>query len=154
MRPWEQFGDVESGGGRGGGGGGTSDNLNDESTSIYISHDIHADEEAAFGHSHNHNNKNNNNVSTDDVYSLSQRSKKAISLDTFGTSNSYGHEMWVDRYRKQGLWKKIFAKQIWVQDQTVRLIQDRIVVQSHAWSLICSVPLTALFLALPVAGII
>lgn len=166
LRPWEQFEDVEAGGrgvgggggGRGGGrGGGTLDNLNDDSTSIYISHDINADEEATFGHTHHnhsHNNKNNNNVSTDDVYSLSQRSKKAISLDTFGTSNSYGHELWVDRYRKQGLWKKIFAKQIWVQDQTVRLIQDRIVLQSHAWSLICSVPLTALFLALPVAGII
>lgn len=143
-------------GGRGG--GGTSENLNDDSTSIYISNNIHADEEAAFGHSHIHNNKNdinnNNNVSTDDVYSLSQRSKKAISLDTFGTSNSYGHELWVDRYRKQGLLKRIFAKQIWVQDQTVRLIQDRIVLHSHAWSLICSVPLTALFLALPVAGII
>lgn len=163
LRPWEQFGDVETGGrGGGGGGGGTSDNLNDDSTSIYISHDIHADEEAAFGHNHNNNNHNHNNkndininsVSTDDVYSLSQRSKKAISLDTFGTSNSYGHESWVDRYRKQGLFKKIFAKKIWVQDQTVRLIQDRIVLQSHAWSLICSVPLTALFLALPVAGII
>ena len=145
-------------GGGGGGGGGTSDNSNDDSTSIYISHDIHADEEAAFGHTHLHhnsnNNKSNNNVSTDDVYSLSQRSNKAISLDTFGTSNSYGHEMWVDQYRKQGLLKKIFAKQIWIQDQTVRLIQDRIVLQSHAWSLICSVPLTALFLALPVAGII
>lgn len=165
LRPWEQFGDVETGGR----GGGTSDNLNDDSTSIYISHhDIHADEEAAaFGHSHNHNhnnnnkndiiinNNNNNSVSsTDDVYSLSQRSKKAISLDTFGTSNSYGHESWVDRYRKQTLFKKIFAKQIWVQDQTVRLIQDRIVLQSYVWSLICSVPLTALFLALPVAGII
>lgn len=156
LRPWEQFGDVETGGERGG--GATSENLNDDSTSIYISHNIHADEEAAFGHSHIHNNKNdinnNNNVSTDDVYSLSQRSKKAISLDTFGTSNSYGHELWVDRYRKQGLLKRIFAKQIWVQDQTVRLIQDRIVLHSHAWSLICSVPLTALFLALPVAGII
>lgn len=163
LRPWEQFGDVETGGRGGvGGGGGTTDNLNDDSTSIYINHDIHADEEAAFGHSHNHNHNNKNDInninnsvsSTDDVYSLSQRSKKAISLDTFGTSNSYGHESWVDRYRKQGLFKKIFAKQIWVQDQTVRLIQDRIVLQSHVWSLICSVPLTALFLALPVAGII
>lgn len=156
LRPWEQFGDVEGSGGGGGGGSsaGGSDNLNDDSTSIYVSHDIHLDEEAALGH-HNHNNKNKNkNVSTDDVYSLSQRSKKAISLDTFGTSNSYGHELWVDRYKKQSLLKKIFAKQIWVQDQTVRLIQDRIVLQSHMFSLIFSVPLTALFVALPVAGII
>lgn len=159
LRPWEQFGDVETGG-RGQGEGGTLDNLNDDRTSIYISHNIHADEEAAFGHGHNNKNdinttsNNNSASSTDDVYSLSQRSKKAISLDTFGTSNSYGHESWVDRYRKQSLLKKIFAKQIWVQDQTVRLIQDRIVLQSHAWSLIFSLPLTALFLALPVAGII
>lgn len=32
-------------------------------------------------------------LSTDDVYSMSHRSKKGISLDTFGTSNSYGHEI-------------------------------------------------------------
>lgn len=172
LRPWEQFSDVEgssSNGGGGGGGGssaGGSDNLNDDSTSIYISHNIHVDEEAALGHNHHHhhhkhnknkknnkNNDNNNNLSTDDVYSLSQRSKKGISLDTFGTSNSYGHELWVDRYRKQSLMKKIFAKQIWVQDQTVRLIQDRIVLQSHMWSLVFSLPLTALFVALPVGGI-
>lgn len=158
LRPWEQFVDVEGGGAAAGGSSaGGSDNLNDDSTSIYTGQNIHLDEEAALGHvnnhHHNHNHKNNN-VSTDDVYSLSQRSKKGISLDTFGTSNSYGHELWVDRYRKQSLWKKIFAKQIWVQDQTVRLIQDRIVLQSHMWSLIFSVPLTALFVALPVSGII
>lgn len=148
LRPWEQFGVDGSGSNAIG-----SDNLNDDSTSIYISNDIHLDEEAALGHN-KHSKHKNSNVSTDDVYSLSQRSKKGISLDTFGTSNSYGHELWVDRYKKQGLLKQIFAKQIWVQDQTIRLIQDRIVLQSHAWSLILSVPLTALFVALPVSGII
>lgn len=163
LRPWEQFADDEGGGAAAS--GSSADglyHLNDDSTSIYTSQNIHVDEEAALGHvnnhHHHHHNQNhnhkNNNVSTDDVYSLSQRSKKGISLDTFGTSNSFGHELWVDKYRKQSLWKKIFAKQIWVQDQTVRLIQDRIVWQSHMWSLVCSVPLTAFFVALPVGGII
>ncbi|MCJ1262664.1 hypothetical protein MMC22_002534 [Lobaria immixta] len=93
-------------------------------------------------------------LSTDDVYSLPQRSKRAISLDTFGTSNSFGHELWVDKYRKTPLIRKIFSRQIWVQDQTVRLLQDRIVIQSHIWSMLITVPLTALFVALPEFNVI
>lgn len=93
-------------------------------------------------------------LSTDDVYSLPQRSKRAISLDTFGTSNSYGHELWVDKYRNTPLIRKIFSQQIWVQDQTIRLLQDRIVIQSHIWSLMVTIPLTALFVALPVFNVI
>lgn len=93
------------------------------------------------------------NLSSEDVYSLSHRSKRGISLDTFGTSNSYGHELWVDRYRKQPLIRKIFTKQIWIQDQTVRLIQDRIVIQSHLWSLLITILLTALIVGLPVLDV-
>lgn len=93
-------------------------------------------------------------LSTDDVYSMSHRSKRGISLDTFGTSNSYGHEIWVEKYKQKSLIGKIFARQVWVQDETIRLLQDRIVMQSHAWSLLITIPLTALIVALPQGNVL
>lgn len=123
LRPWEQFGDGAS-----------------------LS-SFEADDEAT--------------LSTDDVYHLDIRSaggggatmdKRGISMDTFGTSNGYGHEGWVEKYRNKPLVRKVFAKQIWIQDETVRLLQDRIVMQSHVWALGIVVPLQVLLVALPVYG--
>ena len=119
-------------------------------------------------------------LSTDDVYHLDNRSggalsgigsggggvggggggvgggggKRGISMDTFGTSNGYAHEGWVEKYRNKPLVRKVFAKQIWIQDETVRLLQDRIVMQSHVWALGIVVPLQVVLVALPVYGMI
>ena len=94
------------------------------------------------------------NLSTDDMFSMASRSRNSVSLDTFGTSNSYSHELWVERYKKKHLFHKIFTKSVWVQEQGMRLLQDKIVKQSHAWALIISVLLTASVLALPQANVI
>ncbi|KAL8809895.1 MAG: hypothetical protein Q9223_007858 [Gallowayella weberi] len=95
-------------------------------------------------------------LSTDDVYSMSNRSgeKRGMFMDTFGTSNSYDHEPWVERYKKKPLLRRIFPKNMWVQDETIRILQDRIVWQSHAWSAMISVPLTVLIVALPKTGVL
>lgn len=87
--------------------------------------------------------------STNDVFSMTSRTKKGISMDTFGTSNSFRHELWVEKYKTKPLRQKIFAKSIWVQDETIRLLQDKIVVQSHIWAVLLTVPLTAFVVALP-----
>ncbi|KAL8737005.1 MAG: hypothetical protein Q9181_002116 [Wetmoreana brouardii] len=95
--------------------------------------------------------------STDDVYSMSNRSgngKRGISMDTFGTSNTYDHELWVEKYRKKPLLQRIFARNVWIQDETIRLLQDRIVVQSHILSAVITLPLMVLVVALPVTGIL
>ncbi|KAL9065101.1 MAG: hypothetical protein Q9161_008448 [Pseudevernia consocians] len=93
-------------------------------------------------------------LSTDDMFSMVSRSRNGVSLDTFGTSNSYSHEVWVEKYKQKHLFEKIFTKSIWVQEQAVRLLQDKIVKQSHAWALIISLLLTALVVALPQADVI
>jgi len=80
---------------------------------------------------------------------MNSRTRKGISLDTFGTSNSFTHELWVEKYAKKPIVHKVFAKGIWVQDETIRLLQDKIVMQSHVWALLVSVPLTAFIVALP-----
>lgn len=94
------------------------------------------------------------NLSTDDMFSMASRSRNGVSLDTFGTSNSYSHELWVEKYKQKYLFQKIFTKSVWVQEQAVRLLQDKIVRQSHAWALTISVLLTALVVALPQASVI
>jgi hypothetical protein len=88
------------------------------------------------------------NVSTDDVFHMTSLSKKGVSLETFGTSNNYSYELWVGEYKKKSLLKRIFTKTTRVQDETVRMLQDKIVMQSHIWALIMSVPLTVFFVAL------
>ncbi len=93
-------------------------------------------------------------LSTDDMFSMVSRSRNGVSLESFGTSNSYSHEFWVEKYKQKHLFQKIFTKSIWVQEQAVRLLQDKIVKQSHAWALIISVLLTALVVALPQADVI
>ena len=93
------------------------------------------------------------NLSTDDVFSMNSRSKKGISMDTFGTSNSYSHELWVEKYQVKPLIHKIFTKSIWVQDETIRLLQDRIVMQSHIWAFLISFVITALVIGLPKANL-
>ncbi|KAL8910643.1 MAG: hypothetical protein Q9171_004098 [Xanthocarpia ochracea] len=96
-------------------------------------------------------------LSNDEVYSMSNRgdnSKGGTFMDTFGRGNSYDHEPWVERYEKQPLLQKIFPKNIWIQNDTIRILQDRIVWQSHLWSLLVSVPLTAAILAVPRAGVL
>ena len=94
------------------------------------------------------------NISTDDVFSMTSRSKKGVSMETFGTSNSYSHELWVEKYKKKPLIQKIFTRSIWVQDEAIRVLQDKIVMQSHIWALIVTVPLTAFIVALPNANVI
>lgn len=94
------------------------------------------------------------NVSTDDVFSMTSRTRSGVSLDTFGTSNSYSHELWVEQYKQKHLFQKVFTKSIWVQEQAIRLLQDKIVKQSHIWALIISVLLTVLVVALPQANVI
>ncbi|KAL8642271.1 MAG: hypothetical protein Q9226_008527 [Calogaya cf. arnoldii] len=94
---------------------------------------------------------------TDDVYSMSNRSgggKRGRSMDTFGTGNSFDHEPWVDRYEKKPFMQRVYPKNVWIQDETIRILQDRIVWQSHLWSLLATVPLTVAIIAVPRVGVV
>ena len=87
-------------------------------------------------------------LSSSDVYSMS-RSKRGLSLDTFGTGNSFDHEPWVEKYKKKSLLRKIYDRKIRIQDEAVRMLQDKIVMQSQLWALIIAIPVTAVFVVLP-----
>lgn len=76
-------------------------------------------------------------------------SKRSDSQTTFGSRNSKGQGIWMEKYRAMPLYRKIFDRTVFVQNSAVRLLQDKIVRQSQLWALLVTVPLTVLFTALP-----
>ena len=75
------------------------------------------------------------------------------SMLTFGPKNSYQQERWVGEYEKKPLLKKVFnEKSVWTQEETLRLLQDKIVIGAHLWGAIITIPLTIAFTALPVGN--
>jgi hypothetical protein len=102
------------------------------------------DEEATLAHS--------------DAQSFSKRSvapsyatdkKRPRSFDTFGTANAYGDEPWLQRYEKKPITRKIFETSVWVQDDTLRLVQDKIILGAQVWAIIGTTLITVFFTALP-----
>ncbi|RMZ79480.1 hypothetical protein DV738_g3324, partial [Chaetothyriales sp. CBS 135597] len=71
------------------------------------------------------------------------------SFDSLGSSNSYESEPWVVKYEKRPLIRKIADREVWVQDPTLRSIQDTIFVQALLLGFIIGAIITAIFLAVP-----
>ena len=71
------------------------------------------------------------------------------SFDSLGSSNSYEDEPWVIKYQKRNVIRKIFDRQLWVQEPALRQIQDTIFVQSMLAALLISAVLAAIFVAVP-----
>ncbi len=87
---------------------------------------------------------------SEDIYSPSPNGKKRhVALEAFGTANSYGHEVWVEKYRVKMMIRKVFDRTVWVQNESIRLMQDKVALQGLIWSVIATLPLMALFTAVP-----
>jgi hypothetical protein len=72
------------------------------------------------------------------------------SMETFGPKNTWEQERWVSDYEKTPLLMKVFhEKCVWTQDETLRVLQDKIVLGAHLWGILITVPLTAAFVAIP-----
>lgn len=70
-------------------------------------------------------------------------------FDSFGSVNSYEDEPWVVRYEKRNAVRKIFDRQVWVQEPALRQIQDTIFMQALLAALLVSGALAAVFVCLP-----
>ena len=88
----------------------------------------------------------------DDKDNDSEAGASKASFDSFGSANSYEDEPWVVRYRKRNVVRKIFDREVWVQEPALRQIQDTIFVQSVLFALLCAGVLTAVFVAVPGGG--
>lgn len=70
------------------------------------------------------------------------------SLESTST-NSYEDEPWVAKYKKRNLIRKIFDRELWVQEPALRQIQDTIFLQAVLGGLVGGAILTAIFVAVP-----
>ena len=71
------------------------------------------------------------------------------SLETFGPKNSFDYASWIEKYQQKPLLRKVFDQTTWTQDETLRVLQDKIVFGANLWALITTIPLTVIFVAIP-----
>lgn len=71
------------------------------------------------------------------------------SFESFGSDNSYEDEPWVVRYEKRNIVRKVFDREVWIQEPALRRIQDTIFVQAILASVLLGGAVTAIFVALP-----
>lgn len=78
-------------------------------------------------------------------------SEKAASNDSLASSgaNSFEDEPWVPRYKKRNVIRKIFDRQVWIQEPALRQIQDTIFLQSLLGAAVLSAIFVGIFCAVP-----
>ncbi|KAL8896701.1 MAG: hypothetical protein Q9207_007584 [Kuettlingeria erythrocarpa] len=74
---------------------------------------------------------------------------KRGSFDSFGASNSYEDQPWVAKYDKRNLVRKVFDREVWIQEPALRQIQDTIFLQALLGSVILTAICVGIFVALP-----
>ncbi|KAI0975842.1 hypothetical protein F4678DRAFT_457196 [Xylaria arbuscula] len=75
------------------------------------------------------------------------------SFESFGSSNSYEDEPWVVKYQRRFIVRKIFDREVWIQEPALRQIQDTIFLQSMVMALLGTGVLTAIFVAVPAGNL-
>lgn len=71
------------------------------------------------------------------------------SFESFGSSNSYEDEPWVVKYEKRNVIRKVFDREVWIQEPALRQIQDTIFIQAMLAALLFGGILTGIFVAVP-----
>lgn len=71
------------------------------------------------------------------------------SLSSHNLRNSYEDEPWVAKYEKRNLIRKIFDREVWIQEPALRQIQDTIFLQAILGALIFSIVIVGIFCAFP-----
>lgn len=71
------------------------------------------------------------------------------SFETLGSSNSYEDEPWVAKYEKRNILRKVFDREVWIQEPALRQIQDTIFLQALLGALILTAISVGVFVAFP-----
>lgn len=74
------------------------------------------------------------------------------SFDSIVSNNSYEEYPWVAKYEKRNIVRKIFDREVWIQEPALRQLQDTIFIQSVIGALLLSAILVAIFVAVPKGG--
>ncbi len=70
-----------------------------------------------------------------------------------GPSNSYEDEPWVAKYEKRNIIRKVFDRQLWIQEPALRQIQDTIFLQAVLTAIVFCAIFTTIFVVLPKGGL-
>lgn len=77
---------------------------------------------------------------------------KMDSMDTFSShssGNSWEDEPWVAKYEKRNVIRKIFDREVWIQEPALRQIQDTIFLQAILGALVIGGVCVGIFCAIP-----
>lgn len=77
--------------------------------------------------------------------------EKRLSEDSLQsqTSNSFESEPWVPQYKKRNIIRKVFDREIWIDEPALRQIQDTIFLQAVLGSFLLSAIFVGIFCAVP-----
>ena len=90
-----------------------------------------------------------------DVEALSMLSGSTLAgkMAAFGPTNTFSHEPWVMRWRNRAWWRKLRLRKVWVREEGLRLMQNRIVIQAELWATMITIPTIVGIVACPVVGL-
>ncbi|RMZ71284.1 regulator of g signaling superfamily [Pyrenophora seminiperda CCB06] len=88
-------------------------------------------------------------ASDDEQQAYDFKSDSVNSVDSHSSSNSWEDEPWVARYEKRNVVRKVFDREVWIQEPALRQIQDTIFIQSILGALIISGVAVGIFCAIP-----
>lgn len=87
--------------------------------------------------------------SDDEPQGYDAKADSSDSLGSHGTSNSWEDEPWVAKYEKRNVVRKIFDREVWIEEPALRQIQDTIFIQSIIGALLLGGIAAGVFCALP-----
>ncbi|KAF9871902.1 hypothetical protein CkaCkLH20_10534 [Colletotrichum karsti] len=82
----------------------------------------------------------------------SEEERRKTSFESIGSSNSFESEPWIVKYEKRNVIRKIFDREVWIEEPALRTIQDTIFLQAMLCALLIGGILTAIFVAIPHRG--
>ena len=74
---------------------------------------------------------------------------KNYSVESFDSSNSWEDEPWVANYTKRNPIRKIFDREVWIQEPAMRRIHNIIAIQATLSALLASGILVGIFCTVP-----
>ncbi|KAL7267760.1 hypothetical protein RUND412_009639 [Rhizina undulata] len=76
-----------------------------------------------------------------------------FSFDAFGPKNSYEDEPWVAKYENRFFLRKIFDREMYIEEPALREVQNAIAVKSIVTATVCAAALSAIFIMVPGANL-
>ncbi|KAF8540228.1 hypothetical protein BDD12DRAFT_43044 [Trichophaea hybrida] len=84
-----------------------------------------------------------------DPWGCEMKNSTKEAFEILGTSNSYEDEPWVEEYQQRNILRKIFDKEIYIEEPALKSIQDTIMLQSVIIAVSSSIILSGIFVSVP-----